>query len=65
MKTSKYWQFTLQEDQAKGNWCDILSEYGKGFLSVLHDKDTNQAYVEACKKVGRKLNRTKKYVNHP
>lgn len=65
MKTSRYWEFTLQEDQAKGNWYDVLSEYGKGFLSAIHDKDTNQAYAEACKKAGRKLNRTKKYVNHP
>lgn len=62
MKTSRYWQFILQEDQVKVNWCDTLSKYGKGFLSAPHDKETNQAYVEACKKVGRKLNRTKKYL---
>ena len=48
MKASRYWQFMLQEDQVKGNWGNTLSEYGKGFLSAPHDKDTNQAYAEAC-----------------
>lgn len=60
-KKSKYWKFTAVEDEMTKHWQHSLGKKGRGFLGKIIDDETTPEYDEACKKAGRRLNRTKKY----